>query len=289
MANLELTKKTDLSSFRKAALGTWRSVGDPSVYGTLEIRMDKALAYIAAYREATGQRLTVTHMLAKASAAALARMPDANAIIRFNRIYLRKVISIFMQVVMTDEGESKADLSGATIYDVDQKSLGQIVAEVEERVEKVRKRKDEALEKARSSLGLIPYLLLRPFLTLMGFLLYTLNLDLRWAGMPKDGFGSLMITNIGSLGLDQAYVPLVPYSRVPILLAMGAVKDAPVVENGKIVVGKVMKVNATFDHRIIDGFHSAIMAKTLHEYLENPFEKLDAIPKGGAKATAQQG
>ncbi len=285
MSNLELVKKTDLSSFRKAALGTWRSVGDPSVYGTLEIRMDKAIEYIAAYRQATGKRLTVTHMLAKASAAALARMPDANAIIRFNRIYLRKVIAIFMQVVMTDEGESKADLSGATIYDVEQKSLGQIVAEVEERVEKVRKRKDEALEKARSSLGLIPYLLLRPFLTLMGFLLYTLNLDLRWAGMPKDGFGSLMITNIGSLGLDQAYVPLVPYSRVPILLAMGAVKDAPVVENGKVVVGKVMKVNATFDHRVIDGFHSAIMAKTIHEYLENPFEKLDAIPKGNAAVT----
>jgi pyruvate dehydrogenase E2 component (dihydrolipoamide acetyltransferase) len=284
MSNLELVKKTDLSSFRKAALGTWRSVGDPSVYGTLEVRMDKALEYIAAFREATGKRLTVTHMLAKASAAALARMPDGNAIIRFNRIYLRKVIAIFMQVVMTDEGESKADLSGATIYDTDQKSLLQIVNEVEERVEKVRKRKDEALEKARSSLGLIPYLLLRPFLTLMGFLLYTLNLDLRWAGMPKDGFGSLMITNIGSLGLDQAYVPLVPYSRVPILLAMGAVKDAPVIENGKVVVGKIMKVNATFDHRIIDGFHSAIMAKTIHEYLENPFEKLDQIPKGAKAA-----
>ncbi len=284
MSNLELTKKKDLSSFRKAALGTWRSVGDPSVYGTLEIRMDKALAYIAAFREATGQRLTVTHMLAKAAAAALDRMPDANAVIRFNRIYLRKVIAIFMQVVMTDEGESKADLSGATIYEVEKKSLAQIVAEVEERVEKVRKRKDEALEKARSSLGLIPYLLLRPFLTLMGFLLYTLNLDLRWAGMPKDGFGSLMITNIGSLGLDQAYVPLVPYSRVPILLAMGAVKDAPVVENGKIVVGKIMKVNATFDHRVIDGFHSAIMAKTLHEYLEHPFEKLDAILNAGSQA-----
>jgi hypothetical protein len=30
------------------------------------------------------------------------------------------------------------------------------------------------------------------------------------------------------------------------------------------------------------------MAKTIHEYLENPFEKLDAIPKGGAKAAAAQ-
>ncbi len=286
MPNLELVKKRDVSSFRKAALGTWRSVGDPSVYGTLEIRMDRALEYIAAYRQATGKRLTVTHLLAKAAAAALSRMPDANSIIRFNRIYLRKVIAIFMQVVMTDEGESKADLSGATIYEVDGKSLGQIVDEVEERVAKVRARQDESLEKARSSLRLIPFLFMRAFLTLMGFLLYTLNLDLHALGMPKDGFGSLMITNIGSFGLDQAYVPLVPYSRVPILLAMGAVKDAPVVENGQVVAGKVMKINATFDHRIIDGYHAAIMAKTLHEYLEHPFEKLEAIPKSTEPAAA---
>ncbi|MHB8417091.1 MAG: 2-oxo acid dehydrogenase subunit E2 [Myxococcales bacterium] len=279
MPNLELVKKKDISSFRKAALGTWRSVGDPSVYGTLEIRMDRALEYVAAYRQATGKRLTVTHLLAKAAAAALSRMPDANAILRFNRIYLRKTIAIFMQVLMTDEGEGKADLSGATISEVDKKSLGQIIDEVEERVAKVRARKDESLEKARSSLRLIPFLLMRSFLTLMGFLLYTLNLDLSFAGMPKDGFGSLMITNIGSLGLDQAYVPLVPYSRVPILLAMGAVKEVPVVEDGKLAVGKVMKVNATFDHRLIDGYHAAIMAKTLHEYLEHPFEKLDAIPQ----------
>jgi len=284
--NLELTPKKDLSSFRKVALGTWRTVGDPSVYGTLEIRMDKAMAYIAAYREATGRRLTVTHLLAKAMAMALARMPDANAIIRWNRIYLRKVIAIFMQVVMTDEGEDKIDLSGATIYDVDKKTLAQIVDEVEATVAKVRQRKDEALEKARGTLKALPYFLLHAFLDFMGFLLYTLNLDLRWLGMPKDGFGSVMITNIGSIGLDQAYVPLVPYARVPMLLATGAVKEAPVVEDGKLVVGKVMKINATFDHRVIDGFHASIMARTFHEYLEHPFEHFDPIPQKVAAAPA---
>ena len=111
----------------------------------------------------------------------------------------------------------------------------------------------------------------------MGFLLYTLNLDLRWAGMPKDGFGSAMITNIGSIGIDQGYVPLVPYSRVPLLVALGAVKDHPFVDDGKLVVGKVMKVNATFDHRIMDGAHAAIMSKVTHQYLEHPFEHFDRI------------
>ncbi len=278
MPNLELTEKKELSSFRRAALGTWSTVGDPSVYGTIELRMEPALAYLEAYRTATGKRLTVTHLVAKAVAAALARMPDANAILRRHRIYLRKRIAVFMQVLMSDEGEQKIDLSGVTIQDVNEKTLGQLIDEVEERVRKVRARQDPELEKARSALRFIPYALLHPFFRLMGFLLYTLNLDLRWAGLPKDGFGSVMITNIGSLGLDQAYVPLVPYSRVPLLVAMGAIHDAPVVEEGAVTAGKVMKLNATFDHRLLDGMHAAIMVRTLREFFERPFERFDPLP-----------
>jgi pyruvate dehydrogenase E2 component (dihydrolipoamide acetyltransferase) len=124
------------------------------------------------------------------------------------------------------------------------------------------------------------------FTWLIGFLMYTLNLDLSGLGMPKDAFGSVIITNVGSLGLDMAYVPLVPYTRVPIFVAPGAVKEAPVVEDGKIVVGKVMNINASFDHRFIDGFHAGVLATTLREMLENPFEKfgsLDALPAAPAE------
>ena len=284
MPNLDLVPKTDLSSFRKIAIGTWADAYDPSIYGTLEVRMDKCVQYIADYRAATGKRLTFTHLLAKAMAMALARMPDANAVLRWNRIYLRKVIGVFMQVAMTDEGEDKIDLSGATIYGVDAMSLAQIVDEVQMKVERVKKRQDPALEGTRSSFKKMPYWMLNRFLKVLSFFSFTLNLDLRWAGVPSDPFGSVMITNIGSIGLNQAYVPLVPYSRVPIILATGNVVDTPVVENGKIVVGKVMKINATFDHRIIDGFHASIMSKTLREYLENPYEKFDAIPTAAAKA-----
>ena len=41
--NLELVRKDDVSSFRKIAIGTWRTAYDPSVYGTIELRMDEAV------------------------------------------------------------------------------------------------------------------------------------------------------------------------------------------------------------------------------------------------------
>jgi pyruvate/2-oxoglutarate dehydrogenase complex dihydrolipoamide acyltransferase (E2) component len=272
MGHLELVRKSDLSAFRKIALGTWETTRDPSVYGTMEIRMDEAVRYLADFRRITGRRLTISHMMAKVASIVLKECPDANAILRFGHIYLRKRIGVFFQVVMTDEGEGKTDLSGATLYDVEGKNLVQICDEFEQKVSSVRKRKDPALEKTRSTFKSVPHLFMSGLLKLISFLSYTLNLDLRWAGIPSDPFGSIMITNVGSLGLDVAYVPLVPYSRVPILLAVGAVKDRAVVEGGAIVPGKVMNVNATFDHRLIDGFHAAQMSKIVRQWFEHPYE-----------------
>jgi len=275
MAHLELIPKENVSSFRKLAIGSWKTAYDPTVYGTMTLRMDKALAYIEAFRQKTGIRLTVTHLLAKAMAEALRRCPDANAILRFNRIYLRKRITISTLVVQTDGG--KVDLTSAKIDDAEQKSLREISAELEAAVQKVRQRKDEMLEKGKGTIHKMPYAFLNFFTWLISFFMYTLNWDMTWAGMPRDAFGSAIITNVGSLGLDTAYVPLVPYTRVPIFIAPGAIKDAPVVENGKVVPGKLMNVNASFDHRFIDGFHASILANTFREMLENPFEHFDKL------------
>jgi pyruvate/2-oxoglutarate dehydrogenase complex dihydrolipoamide acyltransferase (E2) component len=271
LPNLRLTRKDKISNFRKIALGTWKTAYDPSVYGTLEVRMEKSLEYIEDFRQKTGQKLTVTHLVVKAIAMALQEMPDANAILRWNHIYLRKDIGVFFQVAMTDDGSDQIDLSGVTLYDVEQKSLSEIVREAQEKIEKVRSRTDPALEKTRGAFQKVPSLLMNSVLEAVSFLTYTLNLDLSSFGIPKDPFGSIMVTNIGTLGLDVGYVPLVPYSRVPILLALGAVKEQPVAEGGQLAVGKVMKINATFDHRFIDGAHAAIMSKVLRRSLEDPF------------------
>lgn len=277
MAHLELVEKKEVSSFRKMAIGTWQTAYDPTVYGTMRIRMEKALAYIERFREVHGVRLTVTHLVAKAVAEGLKKCPDANAILRFNKIYLRKQVTLSVLVVQADQGDGKVDLTAARIADADQKSLKMLAAEMQETVDKVRQRKDLALEKGKGTVGMIPFMFMNMFLKILGFLMYTLNLDLSGFGMPKDAFGGVTITNVGSLGLDIAYVPLVPYTNTPIFIAPGAVMDVPVVEDGKVIPGKVMNLNASFDHRFIDGFHAGVLAKTVREMMENPFEKFDPV------------
>jgi pyruvate dehydrogenase E2 component (dihydrolipoamide acetyltransferase) len=279
MPNLELVPEEHLSTFRRIALGTWRTTYDPSVYGSLTLHMDRALEYVAAFRVATGRRATITHLMARAAAAVLERVPDANAILRLGRIWRRKTIGVFFQVAMEDPVTGKIDLSGATIHEPERKTLVEICDELESRFAKVRKNTDGALARSRNLLKRLPLRAMGPMLDLTAFASYTLNLDLSWAGIPRDAFGSVMITNVGSLGLEEAYVPLVPYSRVPLLLALGAIRDTPVARNGAVTIEKTMRVCATFDHRILDGAHASAMAKTLRAWIEHPFDHFDKITR----------
>ncbi len=275
MPNIELRPQR-LSTFRKIAIGTWRTTYDPSVYGTLRVRMDAAMDFIAEYRERTGKRATVSHLAAAALTKAFAKMPDANCIVRFSKLYRRPNVTLSFQVVMEDgEGDDKQiDLSALTVRAVDTLSFDELVDEFNKQLDIVRQRKDEKLEKTRGNFKKMPSWIVHHMLNFVSFLSYTLNLDLSWAGVPKDPFGSAMVTNVGSLGLETAYAPLVPYSKCPLILALGAVKEEPVVENGQVVAGKVMEIHATFDHRIMDGMHAAIMSRVMRECFENPKDML---------------
>ncbi|WP_437283405.1 2-oxo acid dehydrogenase subunit E2 [Sorangium sp. So ce375] len=275
--NLDLVPRQEISSFRKLAIGTWRTAYDPSVYGTLTVRMDRALDYIRAFRHSTGRRLTVTHLIAKACAEALRRCPDANAILRWNKIYLRRGVTVSVLVVQAAGGDGAVDLTVTTIERAHEKNLVQIVDELDRTIERARQRRDRAVEETKRTIRHIPFLLMNVFLRLLSFVMYTLNLDLSKLGLPRDPFGAVTVTNVGSLGLETAYVPLVPYTRTPILVVPGVVRDEPVVEDGKVVPGKVMRVSATFDHRFIDGFHASVLARTVREMLEDPFRCFDRL------------
>lgn len=288
MGNVEYTPLEKWSSFRRLAMGQWQTEYDPTIYGSIEVRMEQAEAYIKAFRERTGKRITVTHMVSKALAEALRRCPEANAILRWNAIYLRKHVDLSILVVQTDQGKDKVDLAACMVRDADTKSMYALASELEEQIASVRTRKDAAMEQGKKTVGRVPLLFMNEFLKTLSFLTYTLNL--RLPGVPRDPFGSAVITNVGSLGLDQAFVPLVPYTRAPIFIAVGEIHSVPVVEGDRVVPGRVMKLCATLDHRLIDGFHASVMSRAIHEYLENPFEKLDKIdelPRASEHAEAE--
>jgi len=270
--NVQYGPAVKLSTFRKIALGTWRTVGDPSVYGVLEIDAAPALDYVQKLRTRSQARVTLSHLMGKIAAETLKRHPEINATLRAGGISPRKTIDIFFQVAMDTEGK---ELSGMVIREADKKTILQIVADMESQVDQIRNKGDPAFKKMKKTMSLMPAWLVRHLLSFTGWLMYDLNLWSPLLGTPRDPFGGIMITNIGSLGLDQAFAPIVPYSHVPILIAMGAVRDEPVVRDGKIAIGKVLRLCTTVDHRLVDGMYASKMAKTVQLLFANPEKYFD--------------
>jgi pyruvate dehydrogenase E2 component (dihydrolipoamide acetyltransferase) len=79
-----------------------------------------------------------------------------------------------------------------------------------------------------------------------------------------------MVTNVGVFGIREGHAPLIPYARVPIILTLGAVRDAPAVADGKVTVRKVVTIGVAFDHRVMDGYHAGVMAKRFAEAFADP-------------------
>jgi pyruvate dehydrogenase E2 component (dihydrolipoamide acetyltransferase) len=269
--NVDLGPALKLSSWRKVAIGTWRSAGDPSVYGILDLEAGPALAFLEKLRRESGAHVTITHLVGKAVAETIRRHPAVNCILRFGRLYPRRSIDIFYQVATDDAGE---DLSGMTVRQADSKSLRAIGDEMAERVRKIKAREDRSFTRMKATFGLLPGFLASAILTLSGFVMYALNLWTPLFGSPRDPFGSAMITNVGSLGLETAFAPLVPYSRVPLLIAVGAVRDSAIVRDGQVVAAPVLRLCATFDHRLIDGVHAGHMSRTLKKIFADPEREL---------------
>ena len=80
--------------------------------------------------------------------------------------------------------------------------------------------------------------------------------------------GSFTISNLGMYGITDFVAVINPPQAA--ILAVGAIEDRPVVEEGKVIAGKTMQLTLSGDHRVIDGSQGAKFLKTLQKILENP-------------------
>ena len=273
MGKVDLTRLDDVSPFRKVAMGTWKTAKDPSVYGLIEIDMAPTLRLLEEYQKKEGVKITPSHLVGKATALCMMRRPEINAMIRGSRIWLRKKVNIFYQVNIPGTGEDrvkKATLSGTVVEAAENLSVAEIAKTLKRKSEKVRSGEDKEIKKNLEAFKVLPWWMSRYYLNLASFLIYGLNWNLSWLGIPKDPFGSVMITNVGSLGIDIAWAPLCPYTRVPLLLTVGAIKDKPWVVDGKVEVRPILPIAVTFDHRLIDGIHASQMAADFKKCFAEP-------------------
>jgi pyruvate dehydrogenase E2 component (dihydrolipoyllysine-residue acetyltransferase) len=100
------------------------------------------------------------------------------------------------------------------------------------------------------------------------------------AGRARDGRlrpgelagGTATITNLGMYGTDEFAAIINPPQSA--ILAVGALRDVPVVRGGKVALGRVMTVTLAVDHRPVDGVTAARWLNAFTILLEDPLRIL---------------
>lgn len=90
---------------------------------------------------------------------------------------------------------------------------------------------------------------------------------------PKDWEGNTFtISNLGMFGIEEFTAIINPPDSC--ILAIGGIQQVPVVKDGQIKIGNMMKVTMSCDHRVVDGATGSAFLQTLKSLLEEPLRML---------------
>lgn len=233
--------------WRKMTTAVFDRPRDGKVSGAYDMDVTEAMAWLEEQR-AQGQQITPTHLVMASLGRALAEVPELNCYVRMGRVVLRKDVTVSATVSI--EGR---DMGIVRVRDADRKRVQTICAEMREAVERTRARSDQRASQRGGLVPILPWPFRRWAVQLVRWLTLELGLRMPRLGVDIDAFGSVLLTNVGSLGIAYGFPALMPASNLSFVVAMGKVVERPAYINGELVPRKFMPFGATFDHRIVDG------------------------------------
>jgi len=251
--------------WRKIATAVWGWPKDPQVYGRLEVDAVPILEAVQTLRERSGARVTPTHLVIRAIARALAENPSLNTRLARGRFHPRDTVDIFVIVAAAGGG----DLSGVKVRRADELKAPEIARDMDERLEAARTGKGE-LDKAKKLMEILPPRILGWTLRMSAFLTSNLRMHMPRLGMPREAFGSAMVTNVGVFGITEGWAPLSPIYRVPMIVLVGEIEPKPWVVGDRVEPRPVLALTATIDHRWVDGYGMSGFVETFKKYIANP-------------------
>ena len=255
------------SPWRQMAAAIFEKPRDGKISGIRDFNMDEVSLAMKEWNE-QGHRITYTHVFMSMMGRALAEYaPELNAHCQWGNTIARKDV-----VVSTAVSVNGKDLTTVKIHQADQKSIFELAKETSEFVQARRSGQDDKAMGSRNTLAKIPWPLRKWVYKSLHWTTYELGLELPGTGLSKDMFGSVLISNIGSLGVEYGIPALMPASNLSFVFAIGKAHQKPVIRDGEVVPAMILPVAATFDHRVADGHHISKLVKGLDYYAENPRE-----------------
>jgi len=154
-----------MSVRRKLAIASYSPPREGNIYGKLVVDAGPGLRYLDEVRQKTGEKVSFTHLVGRAVAEALRQAPTLNGRIVFGTFEPFPTVDIAFLVALED-GQ---DLAKAKVCDVDKKSVVEIARELASKSGKLRSSSDQAYEKSKQAIRMMPTWVLKPMLGVTGF------------------------------------------------------------------------------------------------------------------------
>lgn len=259
--------------WRITAAAIYTTPTDSRVYGTLDIDVTSAKQFLDSKR-GEGVKITMTHLATVVLARAIAfDVPEMNCFIRRGGIVGRKHIDVTVPVSIGG-GEG---VSAVLVKDAHARTVTSIAEEIRSGAVDNRAGKESTTVKNKYLLNRIPWPFRRPVFRLLKWITVDMGVTIKKLGLSADSFGSFVVSDIGSFGLNTGMTSLMPAAKVPAVIVLGKVEEKPVVKNGEVVIRTMLPLTGTFDHRIVDGLQIGKLARGIKRNFRKP-EWLDEVP-----------
>ncbi len=259
------------SGWRKVASSIYRRPTDSKLFGSVEMDITDLEVYIKEKRK-NGVKATLTHFFILAAARALKEeVPEMNTYIKRGNVVLRDHIDVMVSVLLRD-----SKMGSILVKDADKLTLEELIKEMNEQVQLSRQGSENKTMQMKDKMARIPWPLRGWIFSLLKTITFSWGFSFPSLGLSANSFGSFVVSNIGSVGLDMGYPALFPSSNVSFVLVLGGVNRKPAVVGDQILPRTFLSLGAALDHRVVDASHGGLLFRYLKKIVKNP-ELLDAI------------
>ncbi len=252
------------TSWRKTASTIYKKPVDSKIFGSVEIDITDLENYIAEKRK-SGVKITLTHFFLVATARAIKEIPELNTYVKRGNIYSHEQISATVSVLL-----QSGEMGSVKMLNTDKLTLTESAVKLKEEIQKTYKGDENATMQMKEKLAAIPWPLRGWVYQSIKYITTTLGISIPPLGLSANNFGSFILSNIGSIGLDIGYPALMPSANIAFVLILGGVTKKPWVVNDEIVPRSILMLGAALDHRVIDASHGGKLFRLLKRFVNNP-------------------
>lgn len=254
------------NDWRKLAVVIYRKPHDSKIFGSVELDVTDVEAYIQAKRR-DGLKITLTHIFMLALSRGIRQeTPELNCYVRRGRIIQRDSVDVSLSVLVGDGQQ----LTTVKVAGAENLTLQELSAGLQTAIQNARNLQRADAKQAKDVVARIPWPLRQWVVDLVKWLMNTWGVSLPFLGVSPGSFGSFVLSNLGSIGLDIGYPALAPFSNVAMVVAQGSVSTKPVVVEGQVVPRRMITISGAVDHRVVDAAQIGRLFSYVRRILKTP-------------------